>query len=115
MYTPPTFCPVASPESASEEEDVDLAAQPSKHGGSRNRKSYAEKLLALEAANIRAFLAEKRCYCGGRCLHKLHAKGEEGVNTVRILRAARFASKNIHCINTTQALTPDTQLSLTPG
>ena len=91
MNAPPTFCPVVSPEKDSEK---DVCVEPRKHGGSRNTKSYGDKLLALETANIRSFLEKKRCYCGGECLHKLFTKGEQGVETVRSIRAARFASKN---------------------
>ena len=114
MSLAPTCCLPCCPESASEEDE---AVQKGKHGGSRNRKSYGEKLLALEAANIRSFLQEKRCYCGGQCLHKLNAKGEEGVNVVRIIRAARFASKIIHSIHTTKIRQLRTihNFPLTPG
>ena len=53
--------------------EKEAEALPSKrsHGGVLNTKRFGEKLLSLEAHNIRYFLAEKRCYCGEDCLLKL--------------------------------------------
>lgn len=63
------------------------------HGGARNRTGYAEKLLCMETHSIRSFLAEKRCFCGQNCLHKLAQQREAAEKTVYDMRQARFSSK----------------------
>ena len=88
---------IPSPESnhdVDSEQEADALPQTRSHGGVRNTKRYGDKLLALEAHNIRFFLAEKRCYCGKDCLQKLQLKGEEGERVVYDLRAQRFESES---------------------
>ena len=63
------------------------------HGGARNRKAYADKLLCMETHNIKSFLAEKRCFCANKCVEKLAQQGEAAERTVYDMRSARFASK----------------------
>ena len=89
---------VSSPENTIDvtsdgEEETVTKPQNRSHGGLRNT---GDKLMVLEAHNIRDFLTERRCCCGEDCLLKLSFKGEEGERIVYDLRSQRFESECMH-------------------
>ena len=71
-------------------DDPSLLPRKRRHGGSRNKQSYGDKLLCMEPHKIQGFLEEKRCLCGASCLRKLFDKGEAGTQVIHDLREARF-------------------------
>ena len=92
---------VSSPENTIDvtsdgEEETVTKPQNRSHGGLRNTKCFGDKLMALEAHNIRDFLTERRCCCGEDCHLKLSFKGEEGERIVYDLRSQRFESECMH-------------------
>lgn len=77
------------------EEETRTTPHKRSHGGFRSTQCFGDKLMALEAHNIRQFLTERRCCCGEDCLLKLSFKGQEGERIVYDLRSQRFESESI--------------------
>lgn len=62
-----------------------------KHGGSRKKLTWEEKLLQLDDDVIRNFLCTASCGGECECVYKLLNMGEKGVRIVSDLREGRLA------------------------
>ena len=62
-----------------------------KHGGTRTKLTWHEKLAKLDKVVIRSFLCSTSCGCETNCVFKLLNMGEEGVQIVFDLRENRLA------------------------
>ena len=60
-----------------------------KHGGSRRKLSWQDKVDLCDADVVRQFLRAGTCGCASGCISKLCALGEAGVDIVKELREER--------------------------
>ena len=79
---------------SSDETTCETLSKP-KHGGSRQKITWEDKLSQLDRDRIRDFLCSKSCGRACKCIYKLMNMGDKGVDIVFELRQARLAGKQI--------------------
>ena len=62
-----------------------------KHGGSRKKLTWCEKLATAQKHVVVEFLATTSCGCSCNCISTINELGEKGVEMVQDLRNARLA------------------------
>ena len=74
-----------------EHNDSSSCCHKRKHGGSRPKLTWQDKVELAEKDKVEAFLSSSICGCKCNCINKINQFGESGVQMVMDLRTARCA------------------------